>query len=169
MDGLSDSEKEKEEEEVKKVEEKPKEEPKVEEKVEEEEVKPKKKSKKEKRKEKKEQKLKEEIGEDSPGPNKPIKINVTNPMELFKLKSKFRCPIICILGHVDTGKTKILDHIRRTNVQLGEAGGITQQIGASFFPQFKLKEEIAKVPLKIFKSETEIPGLLIIGKPSYKP
>lgn len=85
-------------------------------------------------------------------------------MELFKLKSKYRCPIICILGHVDTGKTKILDHIRRTNVQLGEAGGITQQIGASFFPQFKLIEEIAKVPSKMINANIEIPGLLIIGK-----
>ncbi len=77
-----------------------------------------------------------------------------------------RQPIVTVAGHVDHGKTSILDKIRCTSIQECEEGGITQKISFTTLPQDIIKER-AKSTLDKFKIPLEIPGLLFIDTPGH--
>lgn len=77
-----------------------------------------------------------------------------------------RQPIVAVLGHVDSGKTSLLDKIRGTGVQGREAGGITQHIGASFLPADTIQQSCGRLYDRL-KSDT-IPGLLVIDTPGHE-
>ncbi|MFW6286083.1 MAG: translation initiation factor IF-2 [Nanoarchaeota archaeon] len=79
--------------------------------------------------------------------------------------SYLRQPIISVLGHVDHGKTSLLDYIRHSKLTSKESGGITQHIGATEVP----KEDVLNIVSGFIpKDAVKIPGLLFIDTPGHK-
>ncbi|WNY28785.1 Translation initiation factor IF-2 [Methanimicrococcus stummii] len=75
-----------------------------------------------------------------------------------------RTPIVCVMGHVDHGKTTLLDQIRGTAIVKGEAGAITQHIGATEVPIDVIVEKCGD---KRLADKFIVPGLLFIDTPGH--
>jgi translation initiation factor 5B len=78
---------------------------------------------------------------------------------------RIRQPIITVCGHVDHGKTSLLDRIRQSSVQKGEAGGITQKISFTLYPMNLLKQACPLIDESGIK--LDIPGFLFIDTPGH--
>lgn len=97
--------------------------------------------------------------------NQNINDNSNNELDNNKSIIELRCPLFTIVGHVDTGKTTLLDNLRKTNVQSNEVGGITQQIGATLLSKESILKRIENLNNI---GDILIPGLLLVDTPGHE-
>ncbi len=98
-------------------------------------------------------------------PSKDVKIKETKVSNLHSGDMKIRQPIVTICGHVDHGKTSILDCLRGSSVQQGEKGSITQKISFTLYPMSQLKLACPLIDKKGI--HLNIPGFLLIDTPGH--
>src|SRR3989344_3807041 len=80
-------------------------------------------------------------------------------------EKQLRQPIVTVVGHVDHGKTSLLDCFRGSSIQEGEAGGITQKISFTKYPLAQIKKVCPLIDKQ--KIALEIPGFLFIDTPGH--
>ena len=81
------------------------------------------------------------------------------------MENKLRQPIVTVCGHVDHGKTSILDYFRGSSLQEQEAGGITQKISFTSYPKSQIEKAFPLIEKRGIK--LEIPGFLFIDTPGH--
>ncbi|GJS34046.1 eukaryotic translation initiation factor 5B-like protein [Tanacetum coccineum] len=86
-------------------------------------------------------------------------------VEIEQSDTTLRSRICYVMGHVDAGKTKLLDFIKRTNVQKTKAGGITQQISATYIPTENIRERTKDLKAG---AKIDVAGLLVIDTPGHE-
>ena len=79
-------------------------------------------------------------------------------------EAELRTPIVAVLGHVDHGKTSLLDKVRGSAVTAGEAGAITQHIGATAVPLSTISDIAGRL---VDPDDFDLPGLLFIDTPGH--
>jgi translation initiation factor 5B len=103
------------------------------------------------------------------GGTKKVKVEVNQIFNercgVKEMEKQTRTPILSVLGHIDHGKTTLLDNIRGTAIAAKEAGRVTQHIGATEIPIDTIKKICE--PLKRDWTGIEVPGLLFIDTPGH--